>query len=198
VAIECFNELFNTVYIAKKLHEMGKYKLVTGSFFDLLDHDVYYENMYSLIENLFEHHYSDYYENHSLELHILSDSVIVDFYVLAGKYSRRNNISDKDNPYIKAAEREVKSNLNISHCLDWKLMVHTEPKRPFHSRLGLFISQECDCLDLGFLAYRLIKIYEWFSDKCTELRAIEESFKPIPGQMCLDEFMPIDVPAIAA
>ena len=33
----------------------------------------------------------------------------------------------------------------------------------------MFISHECDCLDLGVLAYRLIEIYEWFADKCVEL-----------------------------
>ena len=198
MAIDAFDELFNVVYIAKKLHDMGKYKLVTGSFFDFLEYDVYYENMYGLIENLFDHHYSTYYENRCLELHILSDPVIVDFYVLAGKYGRRNNISDTDNPFIKAAEQEVRDNLNYNHCLDWMLMRYTEPKRPFHSRLGLFISQDCGCLDLGVLAYRLIEIYEWFEDKCAELRAVEDSFKPLPGQMSIEGFIYTYKEAMAA
>jgi len=47
-------------------------------------------------------------------------------------------------------------------------MWHTEPKRPFHSRLGLFLSQE-DYVDLGRLAYGLIEIYEWFANMCVEL-----------------------------
>ena len=172
MAVDGFDELFNIVYIAKKLFDMRKYELVKSSFSDLLDLDMYYENMYSLIPNLFEHHDCNYYENRGVELHILSDPVIVDFYVLAGKYGKRNNISDADNPYIKAAEEETRDNLNISHELDWMLMGHTEPKRPFHSRLGLFISYECGCLDLGVLADRLIDLYEWFANQCVELSNI--------------------------
>jgi hypothetical protein len=184
MAIDGFNELFNVVYIAKKLFDMGKYELVTESFYDLLDYDMYYENMYSLIGNLFEHGYCRYYENHGFELHILSDKVIVDFFILAGKYGKRNNIPDEDNPYIKEAEQETCDNLNFNHCLDWRLMGHTEPKRPFHSRLGLFISYDCGCLDLSYLVYRLIEIYEWFADKCAELNDI---LRDDPNQLRLDE-----------
>ena len=167
--IDGFDEIFNVVYIAKKLHDMGRYELVTESFFDTIVLDTYYENMYGLIQNLFEHQHSHYYENSGIDLHILSDPVIVDFYILAGLYGKQNNIADEDNAYIKDADDEVRTNLDISHCLDWMLMGHTEPIRPFHSRLGLFISYECDCLDIGVLAHRLIEIYEWFADKCAEL-----------------------------
>jgi hypothetical protein len=169
MAVDGFNEIFNLIYIAKKLYDMRKYELVTESFFDVVEYDTYYEGMYGLMASIFEHHDCRFYENQYLDLHILSDKVIVDFYVLAGKYGKRNNIPDADNPYIKEAEQEVFDNLNISHCLDWKLMGHTEPRRPFHSRLGLFISQDCGCLDLGVLCYRLIEIYEWFADSCVEL-----------------------------
>ena len=172
MAVDGFNELLNVVYIAKKLFDMEKYELVTKSFFDLLEYDMYHENMYSLIGNLFEHGYCRYYENRGLELHILSGKVIVDFFILAGKYGRRNNIPDEDNPYIIEAEQEVRDNLGISHVLDWRLKGHTEPKRPFHSRLALFISHDCGCLDLSVLADRLIEIYEWFADKCAELNDI--------------------------
>jgi len=185
--VDGFNELFNIVYIAKKLHDMDRYDLVTESFFDVLDFDMYYENMYGLIDNFFDYHRSNYYDMHGVELHILSAPVIVDFYVLAGKYGRRNNIADENNPYIKAAQQETRDNLNICHCLDWKLMGHTEPARPFHSRLGLFISHDCDCLDLGVLAYRLIVLHEWFSDMCVELS--EKLREDAAGQLMLDMVM---------
>ena len=184
MAVDGFNEIFNVVDIAKKLHDMGKYELVTESFYDVLDIDVYYENMYSLMQNLFGYYNCRYCEERGFELHILSDTVIVDFYVLAGKYGRRNNIPNIENPYLKAADKEVNDNLNISHCLGWKLMGHTDPKRPFHSRLGLFISQECGCLDMGCLAYSLIEIYEWFADKCVELCNILH--EDASGQLLLD------------
>ena len=181
--VDGFNELFNVVYIAKKLHEMGKYELVKSSFFEYLEFDAYYENMYSLIENLFDYHRRNYYDRYCMELHVISDPVIVDFYVLAGKYGKRNNIADENNPYIKAAIQETRDNLHISHCLDWKLMGHTDPVRPYHSRLGLFISQDCGCLDLGVLAYRLIELYEWFAGMCVELRDMLENG---PEQLCLE------------
>ena len=169
MAVDEFNEKFNIIYIAKRLYDTGRYDLVTESFFDSVEYDVYYENMYTLIQNIFEYQDSRYYDYRGVDLYILSDKVIVDFFILAGKFSRRNNISDENNPYIKEAHKEVNENLNISHELEWMLMGHTEPKRPFHSRLGLFVSNDCGCLDLGVLAYRLIEIYEWFADKCVEL-----------------------------
>jgi hypothetical protein len=169
VAVDGFNEYFNTIYIAKKLFDMGKYELVTESFFDSLDLDTYYENMYTLIQNLFEYQDSRYYEHNGIELHIISDPVMVDFFMLAGKYGKRNNIPDAENPYIKAAQQETSDNLALCYCLDWKLMGHTDPKRPFHSRLGLFMSDGCGCLDLGVLAYKLLILYEWFANSCVEL-----------------------------
>jgi hypothetical protein len=188
VAIDAFNELFNIVYIAKKLHDMKKHELIKSSFSDTVEYDVYYENMYNLIANIFEHHRCSYYEDRGVDLHILSDKVIVDFFILAGKYGRRNNISDGNNPYIREAHEETNQHLNISsHCLDWKLMGYTEPRRPFHSRLGLFIGYECDCLDLGVLAYRLLMLYEWFADKCVELCNI--LLEDARGQLMLDTNM---------
>jgi len=182
--VDGFNELFNVVYIAKKLHEMGKYELVKSSFFEYLDLDAYFENMYSLIPNLFEYCDCYYYEYRGIDLHVVSDPVIVDFYILAGKYGKQNNIPDENNPYIKAAQKQTRDYLNISHELDWMLMGHTEPMRPFHSRLGLFISYECGCLDPGVLAYRLIELYKWFSDKCAELSNI--LLEDAAGQLMLN------------
>ena len=112
-----FNEFFNTIYIAKKLYDMGKYELVTKSFFDKIELDVYYANMYELIQNLFEHSDCRYYKSQDIDLRILSDPVIVDFYVLAGKYGKRNKIPDDNNSYIKSAQKETNELLDISHYL---------------------------------------------------------------------------------
>jgi hypothetical protein len=54
VEIEGFDEIFNTVYIVKKLFDMGKYELVTENFCDSIDYEAYNENMYGLIPNLFQ------------------------------------------------------------------------------------------------------------------------------------------------
>ena len=88
MAVDGFNEIFNVIYIAKKLYDMRKYELVRSSFFDIVDYDVYYENMYGLMAGIFDYHRCSYYENQYIDLHILSDKVIVDFFILAGKYGR--------------------------------------------------------------------------------------------------------------
>ncbi len=165
---------------------MGKSALVKESFCDTIDLDTYYENMYELITNLFAYHYARYSENRYLELHVVSNPVIVDFYKLAGEYGKRNNIPVDDNPYIQNAKHEIGIHLNFSYALDWKLMGHTEPKRPFHSRLGLFIYQD-GCVDLGCLAYGLIKIYDWFSDACIRLKDVLSEKKPAVTEFLREE-----------
>ena len=186
MAIEDFEEIFNAIYIAKKLHDMDKYDLVTNNFCDVLCLDTYYESMYGLIPDLFAYYYSRYSEYRGIDFYVLSDSVIVDFYTLAGEYGRKYKISDEMNPYIREAEEEVRRQLGFSYCLDWRLMGYTKPKRPFHSRLALFIYQD-DWIDPGCLAYGLIDIYEWFSDACERLRNILHKSKPVVTQYLREE-----------
>lgn len=171
MSVEGFDEIFNTVYIAKRLYDMGKYWLVKDSFYDEIGFDTYYESMLYLIDNLFEHHCCRYSDRNCYELHVMSDPVIEEFYKSAGEYGKRNNIPDEKNYYINEAEQQVRIQLDFSYCVDWKLMGHTEPKRKYHSRLAVFIYQD-DWVDLGCLAYALIEIYEWFSDACTNLREL--------------------------
>ena len=177
MAIDGFVEIFNTIYIAKKLYDMEKYDLVTRNFYDVPCIDAYYENMYALIPDLFEYCYGRYFEYRGIELLVLSDPVIVDFYTLAGGYGRKQNISDDANPYISEAEEQVRKWLNFSYCLDWRLKGYTEPKRSFHSRLTLFIYQD-DWVDMGCITYGLIEIYQWFSDACARLRDVLHKSKP--------------------
>ena len=88
MVIDGFDEILNTLYIAKRLYDMGRYEVAETNFFDTVDYDVYYENMYGLIENIFESYYCQYYERHGMEIHVLSDPVIVDFCLLAGEYGK--------------------------------------------------------------------------------------------------------------
>lgn len=167
--IEGFDEIFNTVYIAKKLYDMGKYDLVEECFFDAVDFDAYYEDMYLLMGKLFGCYDSRYYERHNMEMHVMSDPVIADFYVLAGEYGEKHKIPEENNPYFSEAQQQVQDQLNFSYCVGWRLMGHTEPERSFHSRLAVFIYLD-DWVDMGCLVYGLIEIYEWFSDACMRLR----------------------------
>lgn len=186
--IECFDEIFNMLYIAKKLYDLDRYNLVSENFPDVLEYDAYYDAMYGLIDGIFEYSECCYYENRNFEIHVLSDAVIVDFYTLAGEYGEYNNILDIENPYIKEAHSMVGNQLSFSYCLDFMLMEHTNPKRPFHSRLGLIISHD-DCVELGVLAYRLIEIHEWYKNKCDELTIKLKKYKPLPGQTCLEDLI---------
>jgi hypothetical protein len=180
---EEFNEIVDMVYVAKRLFDIGKYKLVQESFSDVLDYDNYYCGMYELVNNLFEYSTCNFYEQRNFELHVLSCPAMVDFYVLAGEYGKLHGIPDSENSYIINASDEVDRQLNISHCLDWKLMAHTKPARPFHSRIGIFISHDCGCCDIGTVTHRLINIYEWYEDYCVALRTKISKLKQLPARL---------------
>ena len=109
---------------------------------------------------------------HRMEMFVVSDRVVEDFYVLSGEYGRRHKTADENNPYIREAQAQVRRHLGFSYCLDWQLMGHTEPKRPFHSRLAVFISMDDWGVDQGCLAFGLIEIYEWFADACNQLQGL--------------------------
>ena len=186
MGIDGFDEILNIIYVAKRLYDMGRYEVAEENFYDVLEYDTYYESMYGLIENFFAYHYCRYSEMYGAEVHVMSDPVIADFCTLAGEYGRIYNIPDVRNPYIQEAEQEIGRSLNFSYCLDWKFMAHTEPKRPFHSRLGIFICQE-DYVDPGWLAYGLVEIYGWFSDACVRLKNILQEKKTGVVQMPREE-----------
>lgn len=188
MVIDGFDEILNILYIAKRLYDMGRYEVAKANFFDAVDYDVYYENMYGLIEDVFGSYSCQYYEKHGMEVHILSDPVIVDFCILAGEYGRVYKIPDEKNPYIQEAKQEIGRRLNFSYCLDWRFMVHTRPKRPFHSRIGVFIYIN-DYVDLGWLAYGLVEIYDWFCNACMQLRDILQKKKADFMQLSEEEVM---------
>ncbi|MBD5114611.1 MAG: hypothetical protein HDT46_05315 [Ruminococcaceae bacterium] len=171
MAIEGFEEIFNTIYIAKKLYDIGKYDLVKGCFYDTIECDTYYENMFYLLENLFEHQYCHFSDRRAIELRVISDQVIANFYLLAGEHGERHNIADENNFYIKEAEKIINDNLNYTYSVECKIMWYTDPKRKHRTRLGMFIYQD-DWFDYGGLVYALIEVYEWFSNRCADLRKL--------------------------
>lgn len=147
---------------------MGKYELVTESVFDGIDLGMYYENMVGLISNLFTYYGGRYFENRCVELHVLSDPVIVDCYKLTGEYGRRHKIPDKDNSYIKAAEQEVHGQLNFCYGIGWKVLGYTRTRKTARQSRLIVYSCSCDCGCHDHLAYGLIQLYKWFSDKVIE------------------------------
>lgn len=176
--IDGFEEIVFMIHIAKTLYEAGKYDLAAKSFDDELIYDNYYQGMYDLIENTFEYSTYRYDEYQNCEINVVSDPVIVDFYILAGKYGKQNGIPDSENPYIKEARAEARRNFTISHCMDWILMGHTEPTRKYHSRIGIIISHDCGCCDIGVVALRLFEFHVWLQEQCEELKKKIAAFKP--------------------
>lgn len=171
MAIEGFDEILNTVCIAKKLYDLGKYDLVKNSFYDVIESDTYYENMFYMLENLFESQYIQFSDRRAVELRVMSDPVFKDFYRLAGEYGKRNNIADENNSYIKEAEKVINENLNCTYLVECKMMWYTDPNRNRRTRLGVFIYQD-DWVDFGGLVYALLEVYEWFFNKCDDLKKL--------------------------
>ncbi|MCM1060830.1 MAG: hypothetical protein NC452_11115 [Eubacterium sp.] len=171
MAIEGFDEIYNTVCIAKKLFDLEKYDLVKDSFYDTIDSDTYYENMFNLLENMFENQYIQFSDRRAIELRIMYDPVFTDFYQLAGEYGKRHHIADENNSYIKEAEKVINYNLNYTYSVECKMKWYTDPKRKHRTRLGVFIYQD-DWVDFAGLVYALLEVYEWFSYKCNDLKKL--------------------------
>jgi len=159
------------------LNDIGKFQLVeymkscTITDNGEIDYDISYEAAQTVIDCLFEYCDVKYYENKGLDLIVLSDQVVVSFYLLAGAYGKRSGIGDDANPYILDAEHEAKKWLDFSYSLSWNLVGHTEPRRPFHSRLALCTYYD-EGVDIIGLAIGVTAMYRFFSQKCTELREL--------------------------
>ena len=169
--IEGFRDIINTIYIAKELYDMNRLEMVKTCFNDVLDYENYFEDMYSVISEVFEYFKCSFYEIKNMEMQIFSGPVIVDFYTLAGEYGKRHGISDDSNPVINEAHTKMRGLFDFSYSLDWKLCGHTKSKRPYHSRLAIIMYCD-DWIDYGMLAHRLIQAYRWFAEKRTELRTL--------------------------
>jgi hypothetical protein len=178
MAIDGFGEILTAVYIAKRLHEIGKYDVAEASFPYGLDYDSYYNGMYSLIDNLFEYSRQHYYESRVSELIVVSDPIITEFYILAGEYGKQKGISDNENPYIQDAKDVAGEYLGLCSCVSWAVLGHTKPKREYHSRIGVMVCQECSVVDIGSIAVGLVEVYTWFEDNCEELRYKVYNLKP--------------------
>lgn len=171
--IEGFYDVINIIYIAKVLYNMNKYHLVENCLSDELHYENYYEDMYTLVPEIFNYYESDYYEKRGFELSIYSSKEMEDFYILAGKYGKLKGLEDSNNPYIISAENEARNNLSFSYSLSWMIAVHTEPKRPFHSRLAL-MSYDDDYVDYGQMALGLINLQDFYERSCIELHYLLE------------------------
>lgn len=172
--IEGFSEIIGIVTLAKKLHDIGRSDIVQEQFFDTLSWDSYYENIFGAISSVFSGFYNDYDDSDETETMIFEDDVISDYYEMAWEYGRSHNVSYDKNPYVTEADNEVGRQLDFCYSMGWKLLGYTKTKKTARqSKLIVYIgSCGCDCH--GHLAYGLVQLYQWFTDKVAEFRKTGE------------------------
>ena len=167
--MENFNEILNTVRIAKQLCDIGRSDTMTKYFGGILDYDSYWHNMYGFIESLFSGYYSAYDDYNDEERMIFTDDVISNYYVMAWEYGKRHRLSHEQNPYVKAAEHEVQKYLTYCYSLSWRLCGYTRTEATAQQSKLIIYSCTCDSCGLDQLAYSLLMVYSWFKEQCAEL-----------------------------
>ena len=167
--IEGFNEIMSIVRIAKQLHGIGKSDIIEKCFFDVLDYDDYWHNMYGLMESLYSGYYSTYDEYDDEERMIFTDDVISEYYVMAWKYGKQHKIPHILNPYVKAAEKEARKHFSYCYSLAWQLCGHTKTESAARKSKLIIYSCPCDSCGLDQLAYSLLTMHSWFKSQCEKL-----------------------------
>jgi len=169
VGIENFNEILGAVKVAKQLYDIGRFETVVKCFYDALDYDSCYQNMYELIESLFSYYYSIYDENNDEERMIFMDDVISGYYVMAWKYGSQHGLAHEQNPYVIAAEKEAHKHFSYCYSLAWQLCGYTKTESSARKSKLIIYSCPCDSCGLDQLAYSLLMMYSWFRNQCEEL-----------------------------
>ena len=173
--IEGFKEIMSVVTLAKLLHDMGRSDVVIERFYDLLDYDGYYENMYRLIEEIFTGFISSYDENAEEERMIFTDAVISRYYVMAWEYGRKHRLLPENNPYITAAANEARRWLSFTYSMAYRLFGYTKSRAAAQrSKLVVYVCT-CDYVELDYLAYGLLMLYKWFAERCAEFDSRTEA-----------------------
>jgi hypothetical protein len=175
VEIECFNEVAGIITLAKELYDIGRFDIVQNEFYDSLCYDSWFENTYGVITSIFSGFYSDYDDDNETETMIFTDDVISDYFTYAWEFGVKTNTPYDKNPYVKDAENEARRRLSYCYSMDYKLLGYTKTRRAARqSKLIVYVGMcECDCHTE--LAYGLVRLYKWFSDKVAEFRALREA-----------------------
>lgn len=162
------------ITLAKELHDIGRYDIVHEQFFDTLCHDSWFENTQSVITSVFSSFYSNYDDRNEEECMIFEDDVISDYFTHAWEFGRNTDTPYDDNPYVVEAANEVRSRLSFCYGVGWKLLGYTKTKKTAkQSKLIVYICT-CNCGCHDRLAYSLIQLYKWFSDKVKEFTKPKE------------------------
>lgn len=168
--IEEFSEIMSIITLAKELHDIGRDDVVQEQFFDILSWDSYYENILGAISSIFSGFYSDYDDSSEEECMIFEDDVISSYFEMARAFGKKTNTPYNKNPYVTEAESEARKQLSFCYGIGWKMLGYTKTRKTAkQSKLIVSIcSCGCDCHD--HLAYGLIQLYKWFSEKVAEFK----------------------------
>lgn len=170
--IEGFSEIISSITLAKELHDIGRDDIVKEQFFDVLCWDSYYENILGAISSVFSGFYSDYDDGSEEELMIFEDDVISSYFEMAWAFGNKTNIPHDKNSYVTEAENEIRKQLDFCYGIGWKILGYTKTRKTAkQSKLIVAICAcSCDCGCHDHLAYGLIQLYKWFSDKVAEFK----------------------------
>jgi hypothetical protein len=147
---------------------------VEKQFFDTLSYDLWLEDMYGTISSVFSGFYNDYDDECEAETMIFTDDVISDYYCLAWDYGRSHNVPHDENPFVTAAEQEVCRWLNGCYSMNFKMLGYTKTERTAKQSKLIVYTGMCDCDCQTRLAYNLVQIYKWFSDRVAKFKMPEE------------------------
>ena len=172
--IEGFNEIASILTLAKELHDIGRFDIVEKQFFDTLCCDSWLENSYEVINRVFSGFNTAYDEDNEIVRMIFTDDVIGGYFCMASEYGRIQKVPHEENPFVKAAESEIRRWLNFTYNMDWKLLGYTKTKKAARKSMLIVDTCACEFYEHDHLAYGLLQLYKWFSDRCAEFKKPEE------------------------
>jgi len=170
--IEGFQSIVNSLSIAKKLYDIGRFD-VLEQLDNSLCWDSYYTHMLDVVSSIFSGYKSDYADDDETEFMEFQDDVISNYFIHAWEYGKSHKIHYSQNPYVAQAQDEARNCLNTSCCLDWKLLAYIRTKKAaLKSKVLVCMGNGCGgCCGHENLAHGLIQLYTWFKNKCDELEA---------------------------
>ena len=189
--IEGFEAITDIVFLAKRLHDIGRHDIIRH-FPNELCWDNNFEAALTTLSMIFSDWHSNFDDDEQVETMVFEDELISDYFVRAWEYgqshkqqynNRPNGQQPKNlkaqkkrhyydqNPYVVNARAEVAGLLSFSNCVDWKLLGHTKTKELAKKSKLIVHMYSCSCCCHDVMANRLIHIYSWFKDRQDEFLA---------------------------
>jgi len=171
--IEEFSSIINIVKLAKELYDIDRFDIVQSWLYDELTYDSWFENAWEVVTSIFSGFNGNYNEEYETDIMIFSDDVISEYFINAWEFGKKTNTPYDKNPYVKEAENEMRYWLDFTYTMEWRLLGYAKSKRAAkESRLIVYACAN-EFYEYDHLAYGLVKLYKWFSDKCTEFNKLK-------------------------